>query len=350
MYTRILLATLLVSFVAAPSVGAQAPSVIKIGAIASMTGPAAPLGNSAVKAIQLAQEELKDTTHRYDLVIEDAGTTPEQATRAIEKLIKIDKVNALIVGMSINGKVIRPYATAAKIPLLCICSVGNVGDGVYNFTMMPLAEDEAARWVAEAKRRGIQRVALLTQAYPSVDNHVRALKAEGAKTGIKFVYEGRFDASTTDFTSMIAAASKTSPDVYFAEAFNPALDILGQQLKESGVRNTATIVAFSLSGRPDLFEGGWYTDSYVDPRFRARLEQKYPGSRLVTHMMPYAYDSFAILVRGFESGQDVVAYLQHMTDYPGLAGKITRQPGSGNFRSAPAVWEIKDGKPIFLVR
>jgi hypothetical protein len=35
--------------------------------------------------------------------------------------------------------------------------------------------------------------------------------------------------------------------VYFVEAFNPALDILGQQLKDSGVRGLASVVAFILN-------------------------------------------------------------------------------------------------------
>jgi len=91
------------------------------------------------------------------------------------------------------------------------------------------------QWVAEAKRRGIKTIARLTQDYPSIDNHVRALKEEAAKVGIAFVYEDRFEATTTDFKSRIGAAKATSPDLYFVEGFNPALDILGQQLKDAGV-------------------------------------------------------------------------------------------------------------------
>ncbi len=139
---------------------------------------------------------------------------------------------------------------------------------------------------------------------------------------------------------------ETSPDLYFVEAFNPALDTLGQQIKDSGVRRSlASVVAFSISMRPQLFEGGWYTDSYVSPQFKARLEQRYPGSRLVTHMMPYAYDSLKILVQAFESGQDVLEYIRRMTEDAGTAGHITKEAGTGNLRSSPAVWVIQNGRP-----
>jgi ABC-type branched-subunit amino acid transport system substrate-binding protein len=319
-------------------------AVIKIGAVVVTSGPAALLGNSFVKAIQLAKEELRDTTYQYELVIEEIAS-PDKAEPAIEKLIEIDRVNAVVVGLSMSGQIVKPYVTAAKIPLFCICSVSSVGDELYTFTTMPLAEDEATRWGAEAERRGIRSVALLTQDYPSINNHVRALRAETAKAGIAFVYEDRFAATTTDFSSRIAAAQGTAPDVYFVEAFNPALDLLGQQLKDAGVRNLASVVAFSVSERPELFEGGWYTDSYVSPEFKARLDQRYPASRLATHMMPYAYDSFNMLVQGFESGEEILTYVRGMTEYDGTAGRITKRAGSGNFRSAPAVWVIKDGRP-----
>src|SRR5213593_3460763 len=200
--------------------------MIKIGAVVATRGPAALLGQSFLKAIQLAREDLKSTTHQYELAIEEIPS-PDKAEPAIQKLIKIDKVDALIVGLSMSGQIAKTYATAAKIPLFCICSVSGVGDELYTFTTMPLAEDEATRWVAEARRRGIKRIARLTQDYPSIDNHVRALKEQGAKVGIEFVYESRFKGATTDFSSSIAAAKKMSPDVYFVEGFNPALDLLG---------------------------------------------------------------------------------------------------------------------------
>jgi len=323
------------------------PSVIKIGAVVATAGPVSLLGNSFLKAVQLAKEDVKNTTNQYELVVEQIAS-PEMAEPTIKKLIQDDKVDALIVGMSMSGSIIKPYATAAKIPMFCICSVGSVGDDLYTFTTMPLAEDEASEWVAEAERRGIKTVARITQSFPSIDNHVRAVKAEAAKAGIKFVYDDRFQASVTDFRASIEAAKRTSPDVYFIEGFEPALSILARQLRDAGIHNIATVVAFSVSAKPELFEGGWYTDSYVSPEFKARLDQRYPATRLATHMMPYAYDSFKMLVQAFESGTDALTYIRSMTEYTGTAGKITKEAGTGNFRSAPAVWVIKNGKPALV--
>ena len=138
---------------------------------------------------------------------------------------------------------------------------------------------------------------------------------------------------------MIAEANKGGqPDVYFVSGYPPTLDILREQLKELGARKVASIVAPSISDRPELFEGDWYTDSdLAHDEFKTRFEQKYPNTRFATHMMPYAYDSFNILVQAFESGKDPVEYVRGVTSYKGEAGEITKEPESGDFRSRPAV-------------
>jgi ABC-type branched-subunit amino acid transport system substrate-binding protein len=319
--------------------------VVRIGVIVPSTGPAALLGSSFLKAVQLAKEDLGPTRYRYELVLADTGTNEVQTRRAIQKLISADRVQAIVGGISLPGGVIKPYATYAGIPHLCVCSVRSIGDGVYNFTNIPLAQDEAERWVEEARRRGVRKLAVISQDYPSIDGHVRALKEEARRQGIELTYVNRFAGGTTDFRAIVHEARTSAPDLYFVEATEPSLDALGEQLREAGIRDVSSVVALSLSDQPALFEGAWYTDSWVDPAFVARFEAKYPETRFATHMMPYAYDSLKLVVEAFESGQDPAAYIRSKTTYDGNAGRVTREPGSGNYRSRPAVWSITNGKP-----
>ena len=39
-----------------------------------------------------------------------------------------------------------------------------------------------------------------------------------------------------------------------------------------------------------------------------------------------------------------------MTSYNSTTGMITKEAGSGDFRSAPAVWVIENGKPVLVER
>src|SRR5437762_233756 len=111
----------------------------------------------------------------------------------------------------------------------------------------------------------------------------------------------------------------------------------------------SSVVAPSLSQKPELFEGVWYTDSNLrDMAFRQRFEDKYPGTRFATHMMPYAYDSLNMIVKAFEHGENPAVYLRNIRGYEGTAGLLTKQPGSGAFGSSPAVWVITNGKPMLI--
>jgi len=166
---------------------------------------------------------------------------------------------------------------------------------------------------------------------------------------MKIVYEKRFDGAVTDFKQMITEASATQPDVYFVESFNPSLDTLAQQLRDARIHNISSFVTPSLSAKPELFEGVWYIDTNLtDHSFKARFEAKYPGTQFATHMMPFAYDAFNLLVQGFESPEGVVKYVQDVREYNSVAGKVIKKPGSGTFEPTPAIWVIKNGKPELL--
>jgi ABC-type branched-subunit amino acid transport system substrate-binding protein len=252
------------------------------------------------------------------------------------------------VEFPISGSVAASRAAATGRPLFSFGPADKDGDAPFTFTIMPSAQDEATLWVREARKRAIKKIAALTQDDPTIRNEFIILKEEAEKAGIAFVYEDEFDATMiANMKLTVAAAKATGPDVYFVEAFNPALDTIGRQFGEAGIHSMSSAGALSLTDRPDLFEGAWYTDSDVSPAFKTRLEQRYPGVRLDTHIMPYAYDSFRLLAEGFESG-NVLSSLRSRTEYDGASGKITKAAGTGNFRSTPVVWVVKHGKPIHV--
>src|SRR5213083_2449575 len=296
---------------------APANGVVKIGVIVPASGTYAVLGNSFLKAVEMARSDLRGTKYQYELVLVDIGLDPAQARTAIQRAITDERVDAIVGGISRFGQVTKPLATAARIPHTCVCSVTSIGDGAYTFTNIPTPDAEAIRWVREARRRGITSVAILSGLYPpSVQGHVRAVKAEAAREGVRIVSDQTFDTVTTDFRAMIARAQASHPDVYYVEAAEPSLDSLALQLSRAGIHNLASVVAPSVSSRPELFEGVWYTDSDLrDFGFKTRFEKKYPGTQFATHMMPYAYDDFNLIVQAFEQGQNPAVFLRNLARY-----------------------------------
>jgi ABC-type branched-subunit amino acid transport system substrate-binding protein len=344
------LAVLAVGYSADADAAEPNVETIRIGAIVPLEGPAAGLGESFLQAVRVSIDNLGPTEHRYELVVADGGTTEDESEQAARDLID-QGVDAIVGGISATGRIVAPIATEAQVPQICVCSIPTIGDGDYNFTNIPLAQDESQAWVDEAQRRGIQRIAIFAQNHPSIDAHVAALKDQAQAAGMRIVYEIRFDAGTTEFRPHIIEAVDATPDVYFISGFEPALGALGTQLKaveqiHPGTEiRVASIVALSLSQDISIFEGDWYTDSAVADHVLEQFEASYPDAQFITHMMPYAYDSVRMLVDAFESGQEPVDYLRNLTHYDGSAGPTIRDPGTGNFRSQPVVWVVRNGQP-----
>jgi ABC-type branched-subunit amino acid transport system substrate-binding protein len=330
----------------------QPPSegIVRIAVIAPVGGPFELLGGSFIKAVELAKDELTGKAgFRYELVVIDPGPDPKRAREIIQKAIAERPVAAILGAVSTIGEVTQHLSREARIPHLCVCTVRSIGDGAYRFTNIPLPEAEASLWVREARARNISSVAILAQDYPSIRNHVEAVKQQAVRSGIAVVSERYFAGDARDFRPLLAATTSISYDALYVEALQPALDILGAQIQQAGIRRVTSVVTPSLSHRPELFEGAWYTDSNLaDAGFVDRFQAKYPGTRFATHMMPYAYDNVAMIVDAFERHQNPAAYIRGLASYDGAAGRVTKPQGSGNFCSAPAVWEIRNGKPILL--
>jgi ABC-type branched-subunit amino acid transport system substrate-binding protein len=324
-------------------------SIIKIGVIVPMEGRGKQLIKSFLEAVELAKDDLSKTKtkYKYEVVIQNSGNSPAETKQAIKKLIEEEKINALVGGISAMGGIVKPFVKAAKIPHVCVCSVKEVGDGKFNFTNIPIALDEAQKWIEEAKKRRHKSIVIINQDYPSVRGHVSMLKQEAARTGIKVLYHKEFPETQKDFSAIVDSAKVYAPDIYFISGFPPGIDSLGSVLKKNNISNVSSIVALSMGAKLNLFEGFWYTDSYVDSTFMQKFKTKYPNTKFVTHMMPYAYDSFWMIVRAFESG-DAINYLRDLKEFPGTAGVITKEEGSGNYRSVPAIWTIERGEPRIL--
>jgi len=296
---------------------------------------------SFVRAAEMAKDDLGAEGKRFQLVVVDTTGTPEQARRIIDRTFSAQRIDAVLGAVSASGQFTAPHAREAQIPHICICSVRSIGDGQYNFTNIPLPEDEAERWVAEAKRRGIKTLVVLAQEEASIRNHANAMVRAAMSSGIRILFDGRFAGDATDFGLLAEEARTAGADLVFAEAFPPLIDQLMQELRRAKVENVASIVVPSAATDPHPFEGVWYTDTNLaEPTFQRRFETCFPGMRFAAHMTPYAYDSLKILARALASS-DPAQYVQGVTHYDGVAGAVTREPGGGNFRSKPAVWSSK---------
>ncbi len=347
----IIVLVLIVIGIMAFSGGDKTPLVanpIKIGVVAPLTGGAAAYGTVLAKSVELALSDLGVKKSNYELVIEDDASTPAQSATAAQKLVNIDKVQAIVTVTSGTGNAVKPIAAGAQIPHVCICSDVTIADNQYNFINSILPDEEAIAWLKYATQKGVKTVAILSQNQAGFNLLTDNVKKEATSNGITIVYDERFDPTVRDFKTGISKAKLKNPDLYLAGFFPPQLDIIGQELKTLGIANVAGMATLSISATPEVFNGAWYSDSSLgDLAFRDRFNSQFPDTRFNVRVAPYGYDTLNLLVKGFESGS-VLEYLLNVTEYRGAAGSSIKNKGERIFHSPVGIWEIKDGQPVQL--
>ena len=95
----------------------------KIGAVLSLSGPAAAFGQTTANALELAAEEINANGgingKHIELIIEDDATDGKKSAAAFTKLVTVDNVDAVIGGtFDFNYNAIAPLAEQYETVLI----------------------------------------------------------------------------------------------------------------------------------------------------------------------------------------------------------------------------------------
>lgn len=337
-----------------PAFAADKP-VVKIGVTVPLTGDVAYIGEGIRNAITMAQENLPaDTKYKYEVVYEDDMFEAKRTAATTNKMINVNKVDALISASSGTGGVASPIAEANKVIHFGIASAASVADGNYNFNHWTSPDEEGRLMAAELKKRGYKNVAAFYLNQQGVLAIMDGLKKNLEGSDIKFVSDEVINPGEKDFRTVISKAKAKNPDIYVAIFFTPQMEIIMKQLKEANVNAPITSVeGFALSNEPALFEGLWYVDSAAPKTdFADKFTAKY-GKAPTTYGAANAYDIFNLIVYGYEhttaekkpKTEEVTKTLYTVKDYDGVLGKLSIDDKGVVFSSA-SVRVFKDGKPV----
>lgn len=105
-----------------PAINEQAEP-IKIGAVMSLTGFAAPWGEYGKNGIELAVKTINDAGgidgRKVEVVIEDDHTDPKDGVSAFNKLLSVDKVQGVIGGVfDFTAQPLMPIASSSHIAFI----------------------------------------------------------------------------------------------------------------------------------------------------------------------------------------------------------------------------------------
>jgi branched-chain amino acid transport system substrate-binding protein len=321
------------SFADSPPSEPSAPAV-KIGVILPLTGAASNLAVIAQKGVELALKSLSETDRqRTTVVYEDDGMVNTRTLTAARKLMEIDKVDALITWSSGSGLTVAGICESKQLPHISIASDPAITKGKrYSFTYWPVPEDEARLFYDYLAAHNKKRVALLTLTHNGALAVRNAFTDIVAKQGvIQVVSNEEASAEMTDLRPILTRIKRRGEiDALIPILFPGQLGTCIKQARELGI--SAPMYGFETFEDKDEFratnglmaEAVYATGADPTPEFIAQFEAAYPGSSYYT--ASHTYDAVRLLVDATQksgSGQDMVAFLQGLNDYPTASGSAT---------------------------
>lgn len=199
--------------------GAFAADPIKIGSILSVTGPAAFLGDPELKTLQMYVDDINKKGgvlgRPLQLVHYDDGSDANKANSFAKRLIDDDKVD-VIVGGTTTGSTMSmvPLVERAGVPFISLAGAVVIVEPVKKWVFKtPHTDRMAAEKVFEdMKKRGIAKVALLSETSGFGQSGRKETEAVAGKYGITLVANETYGPKDTDVSPQLTKI-KNAPGV-----------------------------------------------------------------------------------------------------------------------------------------
>ena len=191
----------------------------RVGVMDSVTGPGETYGNVAVRAKQMAADEINAAGgingRPLELVVEDSKCSAQDAIVAYNKLTDVDDIK-IILGTSCSGAMlgVAPLAEADGVILFSglasNADIADAGDYIFRTQISDLEVGINTGNVLWAD--GIRRLATITEETDYAEGVRRNSVAQFEKNGGEVVAAERFSSDITDFRSQLTKLMAANPD------------------------------------------------------------------------------------------------------------------------------------------
>lgn len=225
------------------SLSAYAADPIKIGSVLSVTGPAAFLGDPELKTLQLYVEELNKKGgvlgRQLQLVHYDDGSDANKANGFAKRLIDDDKVDILVGGTTTGSTMsMVPLAEKANIPFISLAGAVVIVEPVKKWVFKtPHTDRMAAEKVFEdMKKRGLTKVALLSETSGFGQSGKKETEGVAAKYGITLVASETYGPKDTDTSPQLTKIKNTAGvQAVFVFGLGQGPAIVAKNYKQLGI-------------------------------------------------------------------------------------------------------------------
>jgi len=323
--------------------------IIKIGVAVPLTGTNGFVGEGIRDAILLAQSKLQNTKYKYEIIFEDVQVDPKLAASAAQKLINIDKVDAIISAYAPVGNTIAPIAEKSQVVHIGIAFDPRAAEGEYNFIDFTTPDTSAKAFLGEMKRQGLTKLGIFRLNNPGIIAAYNSIKTLAPEYGITINFDEQFQPGERDFKSIIAKSKQNKSDIYALLSIPPEIDVLAKQLLDLNIKNLTTVIYFELSPNKSLYEGMWSVGfGKNDGDFEREFKNTY--NKELSFGAANSYDSFNIIVASAEkySGKGkpttkfIADNIMNLKDIKGVLGHLNINP-AGIIDSDVQIKIVKNG-------
>ena len=330
---------------------------LRVGVILPLSGSNA-FGAGIRDGCRLAEERLEadpELKGRLRVVYEDDQYAPPKTITALQKLVEVDKIGAVVTVSAGPSRAILPRITEHKLPLVAIATNdGFTKESSYAHALWMPPEIEGGALFDEMKRRGYTRIARITDENPVFVELNRIV--DGLNRGaVTIVLDQRIDPAETDLKPIVAKL-RVHPEVD-AIALN-VLPVhagrLAREIRAVGMKQD--LFAAEVFESPEAItlaegalEGQWYvTSADPDPVFQAEFRKRFPDDLLIG--AANCHDALLLLGEGVKRAGSAAAedrarmineYLSSVKDFHGALGTFSARPDRSF--AVPAAIKVVEG-------
>jgi branched-chain amino acid transport system substrate-binding protein len=365
-----LLAILLLSvWMTSPALAAPP---IKIGALFSITGPPSFLGEPERNTAQMVVDEINRTGgiggHKLQLVIYDTQGDATKAVQVATRLIKEDKVVA-IIGPSTTGDTMAviPLVEKAQIPLISCAAGIKITDPVKKWVFKTAQNDSlaVARIYEHLKKRQISKVAILTVSDSFGSSGREQLNVQAKKFGIQIISDDTYGPKDTDMTAQLTKIRDSKAQALICWGTNPGPAIIARNVKQLGL-HMPLYMSHGVSSKKFIELAGDAAEGIILPSGRVLVANLLPNTdrqkkALLSfiknyqkqyraegdHFGGHAWDAVMLVKSAIEKGADTPAairdQLEKIQNFSGIGGifNFSLQDHAGLTKDAFVLVEVK---------
>ncbi len=264
---------------------ARAAEPIRIGAIFSVTGPAAFLGEPERNTAKMLEENLNRDGgllgRKVEIIVYDDESDTTKAVTAVDRLLKRDKVVA-VVGPSTSGSTfaIIPKMEEAKTPLVSCAAAKKIVQPVRHWVFKVPASDELAakKIFQDLGRANLKKVALLTASDAYGAGGREDMKELVPQMGLTIVADEVFGPKDTDMTAQLTRIKGTDAQAIITWGTNPGPAVIARNRVQLGMKTPLYMSSGVASKKFIELAGPQNAEGILLPAGRLLVEDQVPAN------------------------------------------------------------------------